>query len=156
MNPTQDVFAPLQHLWSDGLAIATETMDASRESAKRAMESAFSLAAATAKEQMNYGSALAGHLSAASSHASAFVREQAALAAELPKDPMGTAQRMLAGYLDSCKQSMAIGTEALKSCATIGGQAWAQMEKASQDSRQIYTEYAGKLQDIVEAKIKNG
>ncbi len=156
MTTPQEMFAPLQHLWSDGVAIATETMEASQESAKTAMESAFALAAANAKDQVKYASEMAGHMTAASSHANTFLREQAALAAEMPKDPMGTAQRMLAGCLESYKQSMAIGAEALKSYANIVGQAWGNLEKASQEGRQVYTEYAGKLQGIVETKIKKG
>ena len=159
MNPTsqaQEMFAPIQHLWADGVAMAVEAMEASHESGRKAMESAFSLAAAHAKEQVKYAGELAGHLTTVSGQANALLREQAALAAEMPKDPAGTTQRMLAGCLESWKQSMAIGAEALRCSATVVGQAWGNLEKASQESREIYTQYAGKLQGIVEARVKKG
>jgi hypothetical protein len=34
------------------------------------------------------------------------------------------------------------------------GQAWGNLEKASQDSRQSYADLAGKLQGIMEARVK--
>ncbi len=157
MNPTanpQEMFAPLQHLWADGMAMAMEAMEASHESGRKVMETAFSFAAAQAKDQVKYASELAGHLTAAGGQANAMLREQASLATELPKDPAGMAQRMLAGYLDAWKQSMAVGAEALRTSSSIVGQAWGNLEKVSQESRDIYNQYTGKLQGIVEARVK--
>ena len=157
MNPTSQAhewFAPMQHMWSEGLSITLEGMEASQESAKKAMESAFSLTAASAKEHVKYAGEMVGHLTTAATQADAFMRAQAALVTDLPKDPMGTAQRMLAGWMDGYQKSMAIGTEALKTYASMVGQAWGNLEKASQDSRQSYADLAGKLQGIMEARVK--
>ena len=157
MNPTsqaQELFAPMQHQWSEGLSMALKGMEASQESAKKAMESAFSLTAASAKDHAKYAGEMVGHLTTAATQAEASMRAQAALVTDFPKDPMGTAQRMLAGWMDGYQKSMAIGTEALKTYASMVGQAWGNLEKASQESRQSYVDLAGKLQGIMEARVK--
>jgi hypothetical protein len=157
MNPTsqaQELFAPVQHLCSDGVSMAMEGMEASQESAKTAMQSGFSLAAASAKDNVKYTGEMVGHVTTAATQADTFIRAQAALVTDLPKDPMGTAQRMLAGWMDGYQKSVAIGTDALKTYASMVGQAWGNLEKASQESRQIYTDLAGKLQGIVDARVK--
>jgi hypothetical protein len=157
MNPTsqaQEFIGPVQHLWSDGVAITMEGLQASQETAKKAMESAFSLAAASAKENVKYAGELVGHMTTAAAQSDVLLRSQATLVTDLPKDPLGTAQRLLAGWIDGYQKSMAIGTELLKTHATMVGQAWGNLEKASQESRQIYADYAGKLQGIIEAKVK--
>jgi hypothetical protein len=156
MNPSQaqEIFGPVQHVWSDGVAMTMEGMQAAQETAKKAMESAFSLAAANAKENVKYAGELVGHMTTATSQGDALLRSQAALVTDLPKDPAGTAQRMLAGWMDGYQKSMAIGTEVLKTYATMVGHAWENLEKASQESRQICTDYAGKLQGIIEARAK--
>lgn len=153
-SKSREFFAPIEHIWSEGFAFAMEGFEATQEAAKKALESSLSLATASAKDNMKYAGEMANHTTAATTQAETLLRTQATLAADLPKDPVGATQRMLSAWMEGYHKSVAIGAEALKSYAGMLGQGWSHLEKASEESRQIYTEYGSKLQKIIEARAK--
>ncbi len=150
----QAIGAPIQQLWSDGISMALEGFEVSQAQGKKFLESAFELAAANAKDSLKYSEDLRGRFTEATNTANDLLKDQAALFNELPKDPVGATQRVISGYVEGSRKALELGAVALKSYVNLVGDVWSRLETVSQESRQNYIEFAGKLQGIVESKAK--
>jgi hypothetical protein len=134
--------------------MALEGLEVTQTQAKKLLESAFELGAANAKEGLKYAEELRGHFAQATNTANELLKDQAALFNDLPKDPVGATQRVIAGYVEGSRKSLELGAVALKSYVGLVNDVWSRLEKSSQETRENYVSLVGKLQDIVESKAK--
>jgi hypothetical protein len=144
----------MQQLWSDGLSMAIEGVQATQVQGKKLMESAFEMATTSAKDKVKYAEDVCNRLTEATNHIDGMLREQASLVCELPKDPVGATQRVISGYVEGSRKSMELGAAVLKSYVTLVSDSWGRLEKVSHEMREGYVDYFGKLQGIVESKTK--
>ncbi len=151
----QAIGAPIQQLWSDSISMALEGFEVSQAQGKKVLESTFELAAANAKDSLKYAEELRGRFTEATNTANELLKDQAALFNDLPKDPVGATQRVISGYVESSRKSLELGAGALKCYVDLVNDVWSRLEKASQESRQNYIEFASKLQGIVEKAKKS-
>jgi hypothetical protein len=145
---------PMQQLWSDSISMALEGVQATQSQVKKLMESAFEMATASVKDNVKYAEDVCGQLAGATNHVNGLLREQASLLCDLPKDPVGATQRAIAGYVEGSQKSMEFGAAVMKNYVTLVTDAWGRLEKVSQEMRENYVEYFGKLQGIVGSKTK--
>lgn len=150
----QAIGAPIQQLLSDSISLALEGFAVSQAEGKQWLESAFELGAANAKDSLKYAEELRGRLTEATNTANELVKEQAALFTELPKDPVAATQKVISSYVEGSRKVLEVGAEALKGYVSLVNEIWARLEKASQETREHYVAYVGKLQAIVESAAK--
>ena len=150
----QALSASVQQLWSDGISMTIEGLEASQAHSKKLLENTFDLAAAAGKDCLKCAEELRGHLTEAANYANEKMRGQASLLNDLPNDPMGASQRMISGYVDGSRKSMDIGAGVMKSYLNMVNEVWSRMEQVSQETRENYAEYLKRLQGIVESKTK--
>jgi len=151
----QMIAAPILKLWSDGIAMAAEGLEASQVQGKRILESTFELANATGKDYLKSAAEFRDRVVEVTGTAGDVLKDQASMFNDIPKDPVGVGQRVMAGYVEGARRSMEIGAAAMKSSMGLMGTTWSRMEKASQEVRESWTEYATRIQAIVEAKAKS-
>ena len=145
---------PVQQLLSDSVSMALEGFAVSQTQGKRLLESAFELGAANAKDSLKYAEELRGRVTEAANTANELWKEQAALFNELPKDPVAATQKVISGYVEGSRKTLEIGAEVLKSYVSLVNDLWSRVEKASQEARENYVAFVGKLQAIVESTAK--
>ncbi len=150
----QAMSAPILKLWSDSLAMAIRGLDASQAPAKKMMESAFEVAAATGKDYLKYADDVRARVSQANGEANEMLKEHGSLLNEMAKDPMGAGQRAMTAWAEGSRKSMEMGAEVLKSYVGLVDNVWSRMEKVSHDARQNCIEYVNTLQEIVESTAK--
>ena len=150
----QAISAPIQQLWSDSLSMALESFEVSQAQAKKLLESAFELGAAHAKDNLKYADELRGRFAEATNTANAMLKDQTALFNDLPKDPVGATQKVISAYVEGSRKALELGAEALKGYVSLVSDIWTRLEKASQETRENYLEFAGKLQAILESAAK--
>ncbi|MBI2903015.1 MAG: hypothetical protein HYY12_05440 [Candidatus Methylomirabilis oxyfera] len=150
----QGVGAPIQQLWSEGVSLALEGVAISQAQGKKVLESAFELGSVNAKDSLKYAEELRGRLADAAATANTLVKEQVALWSELPKDPVAAAQKVIAGYVEGSQKALEVGAEALKSYVDAVNDLWARGEQVSQETREQYVAFIGKLQAIVESAAR--
>ncbi len=150
----QAIGAPIQKVLSDSISMALEGLEVTQAQGKKILESAFEMGAAQAKDSLKYADELRGRFAEATNTANELLKGQASLFNELPKDPVGAAQKVISGYVEGYRKGLEVGAEALKSYVNLVNDVWARLEKASQETRENYIAYAGKLQGIVEATAK--
>jgi len=145
---------PVQQLLSDSVSMALEGFAVSQAQGKKLLESAFELGAANAKDSLKYAEELRGRFTDATNTANELWKEQAALFNELPKDPVAATQKVISGYVEGSRKTLEIGSEVLKSYVNLVNDLWSRVEKASQEARENYVTFVGKLQTIVESTAK--
>lgn len=145
---------PVQQLLSDSVSMALEGFAVSQAQGKRLLESAFELGAANAKDSLKYAEELRGRVTEATNTANELWKGQAALFNELPKDPVAAGQKVISAYVEGSRKALEVGAEALKSYLNLINDLWSRLEKVSQESRENYLAYVGKLQAIVESTAK--
>ena len=150
----QAIGAPVQQLWSESVSMALEGFAVSQAQGKQWLESAFELGAASAKDSLKYAEELRGRLTEATTTANALLKEQVALFNELPKDPVAATQKVIAASIEGSRKALEVGAEALKRYVTLVDEAWARLEKVSQDTREHYVATVAKLQAIVESAAR--
>jgi hypothetical protein len=150
----QAIGAPVQQLWSESISMALEGFAVSQAQGKQWLQSAFELGAASAKDSLKYAEELRSRLTEATTSANALVKEQSALWGELPKDPVAAAQKVIAASVEGSRKALEVGAEALKRYVTLVDEAWARLEKVSQDTREHYVATVTKLQAIVESAAR--
>jgi hypothetical protein len=148
----QAISAPLLQWWSDSISMAAQGFEAFQAQGKKLVDSGFELAVATGRESLKASEELRGRLGEAAGRADEVVKQQASLLNEIPRDPVGASQRMIAAYVDGSRKSVELGVQAVQSYATLMGSVWGRMEQASQEARQGWVEYVGRLQSILETK----
>lgn len=153
-SQAQAFAAPIVKLWSDGMAMAVEGVEVSQAQGKRMLENAMDFSTATGKEVMRTAGELRDRMLEATGSASDLLREQAGMFNDVAKDPMGVGQRVVSSYVEGTRRAMEIGTASMKSVLAVMGSTWSQMEKASQESRESWTQYVNALHAIAEAKAK--
>lgn len=154
VTQVQAISAPIQQLFSDSVSMALEGLEVSQAQGKKLLESAFELGAASAKDSLKYADELRGRFAEATNTANELLKEQASLFNDLPKDPVGATQKVISGYVEGSRKALEVGAEALKSYVNLVNDAWSRLEKASQESRENYVAFVGKLQAIVESAAK--
>ncbi len=147
----QALGAPVQQFLSDSVAAALEGIAASQTQGKKLLESALELGAANAKDSLKYAEELRGRLTDATTTANELWREQLALWNEFPKDPVAATQKVIAAAVEGARKALEVEAETLKSAVTLINDVWARLEHASQETREQYVAFAGKLQAIVES-----
>jgi hypothetical protein len=155
MHQAQAMTAPILKMWSDGLTMAAQGLEASQVQAKKMAEAAFEVATAMGKDYLKYADEVRARAAQAAGNANELVKEQAALMNDIAKDPAGATQRVIAGWADGSRKSLEMGADALKGYIGLLDTVWSRMEKASQDTRQNYIEYVKTLQGIVESKTQD-
>lgn len=150
----QVIGAPVQQLWSDSVSLVIEGLTASQAQGKKWLESTLEIGATTAKESLKYAEELRGRLTEATSAANDVLKGQAALFNELPKDPVAATQKVISGYVEGSRKALEVGAEALKSYVGLVNDAWARLEKASQEARENYVAFVNKVQSIVESAAR--
>jgi len=150
----QALGAPVQQLWTDSVALALEGVAISQAQGKKVLESAFELGAVNAKESLKYAEELRGRLTDAAATANTLVKEQVALWGELPKDPVAATQKVIAASVEGARKALEVGAEALKSYVALVNDLWARGEQASQETREQYVAFIGKVQAIVESAAR--
>ncbi|MBI2903506.1 MAG: hypothetical protein HYY12_07955 [Candidatus Methylomirabilis oxyfera] len=150
----QALGAPVQQLWADSVALALEGVAISQAQGKKVLESAFELGSVNAKESLKYAEELRGRLTDAAATANTLVKEQVALWGELPKDPVAATQKVIAASVEGARKALEVGAEALKSYVALVNDLWARGEQASQETREQYVAFIGKLQAIVESAAR--
>jgi hypothetical protein len=154
MNQAQAMSAPILKIWSDGLAMAMQSLEASQAHSKKILESAFEVSAAAGKDCLSYADEARARVTRATGNANELVKEQAALLNDMARDPAGAGQRAIAAWAEGSRKSLEMGVEALKSYAGLMDTLWSRMEKAGHDARRGYMDYVNALQGIVEAQSK--
>jgi hypothetical protein len=154
MQQAQAMTAPILKMWSDGLSMAAQGLEASQAQGKKMAESAFEVATAVGKDYLQYADDVRTRAAQAAGSANELLKEQAALVNDMAKDPAGATQRVIAGWAEGSRKSMEMGADALKGYVGLLDSVWSRMEKASHDARQNYIEYVKALQGIVESKSK--
>ena len=150
----QAMTVPVQQLLSDSVSMALEGFAVSQDQGKKLLESAFELGAANAKDSLRYAEELRGRFTEATSTANELLKEQAALFSALPRDPVAATQKVISGYVEGSRKALEVGAEALKSYVSLVNDLWARLERASQETREHYVAFVGKLQTIVESTAK--
>ena len=77
-------------------------------------------------------------------------KERAGLLTDIPTDPMAAAQQVLSGQIDGSQKAFEVRAKALKGYVNLVNEFWSHLEKASQETRQHYLDFASKLQAIAE------
>ena len=103
---------------------------------------------------MKYAEELRGRLTDATGSVNALVKEHVAVWGELPKDPVAATQKVVAGYVDGSRKALEVGAEALRGYVNLVNDLWSRLEKASQETREQYVAYIGKLQAVVESAAR--
>jgi hypothetical protein len=152
MQQAQAMTAPILKMWSDGLSMAAQSLEASQAQGKKMAEAAFEVATAVGKDYLQYADDVRARAAQAAGSANELLKEQAALVNDMAKDPAGATQRVIAGWAEGSRKSMEMGADALKGYVGLLDSVWSRMEKASHDARQNYIEYVKTLQGIVESK----
>jgi hypothetical protein len=116
------------------------------------VDSGFELAVATGRDSLKATDELRGRIGEAAGRADEFVKQQAGLLNEIPRDPVGASQRMIAAYVEGSRASVELGVQAMQSYATLMSTVWERMERSSQEARQGWTECVGRLQSVLESK----
>ena len=150
----QTLGAPVQQLLSDSVSIALEGFAISQDQGRKLVENALELGAANAKGSLKYAEELRGRLTEATSTANELLKEHVALWSELPKDPVAATQKVVAGYVDGSRKALEVGAEALKGYVSLVNDLWSRLEKASQETREQYVAFIGKLQAVVESAAR--
>jgi flagellar biosynthesis/type III secretory pathway protein FliH len=150
----QAISAPVQQFLSDSISMALEGLEVSQAQGKKFLESAFELGAAQAKDTLKYADEARARFADATNTANELLKERASLFNELPKDPVGATQKVISGYVEGYRKGLEVGAEALKSYVSLINDVWSRLEKASQETRENYVAYVGKLQTIVESTAK--
>jgi hypothetical protein len=145
---------PFQQLMADSVAMALEGVALSQDQGKRLLENALELGAANAKDSLKYAEELRGRLTDATSTANALVKEQVAVWGELPKDPVAATQKVIAASIEGSRKALEVGAEALKGYVSVVNDLWSRLEKASQETREQYVAFIGRLQAIVESTAR--
>ena len=150
----QAISTPVQQLLSDSVSMALEGFAVSQSQGKKLLEHAFEMGAAGAKDSLKYAEELRGRFTEATNATNELWKEQAALFNELPKDPVAASQKVISGYVEGSRKALEVGAEALKSYLNLVNDLWSRLEKASQETREQYVAYVGKLQAIVESTAR--
>jgi hypothetical protein len=150
----QALGAPVQRLLTDSVSLALEGFAISQEQGKKILENALELGAANTKESLKYAEELRGRFAEATNTGNELLREQYALFSELPKDPVAATQKVIAGYVEGSRKVLEVGAEALKGYVNLVNDLWSRLEKASQETRENYVTFAGKLQALVESAAR--
>jgi hypothetical protein len=150
----QTLGAPVQQLLSDSVSIALEGFAISQDQGRKLVENALELGAANAKDSLKYAEELRGRLTDATSTANELLKEHVALWSELPKDPVAASQKVVAGYVEGSRKALEVGAEALKGYVSLVNDLWSRLEKASQETREQYVAFIGKLQAVVESAAR--
>jgi len=145
---------PFQQLMADSVAMALEGVALSQDQGKRLLENALELGAANARESVKYAEELRGHLTDATGSVNALVKEQVAVWGELPKDPVAASQKVIAATVEGSQKALEVGAEALKGYVSLVNDLWSRLEKASQETREQYVAFIGKLQAVVESAAR--
>ena len=145
---------PFQQLMADSVAMALEGVALSQDQGKRLLENALELGAASARESVKYTEELRGRLTDATSTANALVKEQVAVWGELPKDPVAASQKVIAASVEGSRKAQEVGAEALKGYVSLVNDLWSRLEKASQETREQYVAFIGRLQAVVESTAR--
>lgn len=154
ITEVQALGAPVQRLLSDSVSLALEGFAISQDQGKKLLENALELGAANAKDGLKYAEELRGRLTEATSTANELLKEQFTLFNEVPKDPVAATQKVIAGYVEGSRKVLEVGAEALKGYVNLVNDLWSRLEKASQESRENYVTFVGKLQAIAEATAR--
>jgi hypothetical protein len=153
-SQAQPFCVPMQQLWSDNLSMTLEGMQATQAQGTKLIKSTFEMATASAKDNVKYAEDMCGRLTDAANHVNGLLREHVSLLCELPKDPVGATQRAISGYIEGSRKFLEFGAAILKSHVALVRDTWGGLEKVSQEMRENYVEYFGKLQEIVESKTR--
>ena len=146
---------PFQQLMADSVAMALEGVALSQDQGKRLLENALELGAASARGSVKYAEELRGRLTDATGSVNALVKEQVTVWGELPKDPVAATQKVIAASVEGSRQALEVGAQALKDYVSLVNDLWSRLEKASQETREQYVAFIGKLQAIVESTARN-
>jgi hypothetical protein len=150
----QALGAPVQRLLADSVSLALEGFAISQEQGKKLLENALELGADNAKDSLKYAEELRGRFAEATTTANELFREQYALFNELPKDPVAATQKVIAGYVEGSRKALEVGAEALKAYVNLVNDLWSRLEKASQETRENYVAFVGKLHALVESAAR--
>jgi hypothetical protein len=158
-EPTQlqEIAASLQRLsqvLSDTVSMALEGFAAAQAQGRTFLETALEQVAANARESMRYTEELRNRFAEAIEAANKALKDQAAVLAAAPTDPMAATQKMLAGQIESARRALEMGSEALKNYVNLVNDFWSRLEQTSRDTRASYVDFIGKLQAIVEARAR--
>ena len=145
---------PFQQLMADSVAMALEGVALSQDQGKRLLENALELGAANARESVKYAEELRGRLTDATGSVNALMTEQVAVWGELPKDPVAASQKVIAATVEGSRKALEVGAEALKGYVSLVNDLWSRLEKASQETREQYVAFIGKLQAVVESAAR--
>ncbi len=144
----------LSQLLSDTASMALEGFAVSQAQGRKFLESALEQAAASTKESMKYTEELRDRFTEAIDAANKLLKEQAGLFKEVPTDPVAATQQVIAGQIEASRKALEAGAEALKRYVTLVNDFWSRLERASQETREKYVDFVGKLQAIVEATAR--
>jgi hypothetical protein len=150
----QELTAPVQKLLSDGVSIALGGFEVSQTQWKKLLETALELGAANARVSVRYAEELRDRVAKAAGSANQLLKEHANLLTDLPKDPVGASQKVIAGYVEASRIALEGGAETLKSSVDLVNDVWSRLEQASHETRESYVAAMGKLQEIVESTAK--
>ena len=140
----------LSQLLSDTVPRALEWFAVS-QARRKFLESALELAAASTQESVKYTEELRTRFTEAIDAANALLKEQAALLTDIPTDPMAAAHQVISGQIDGSQKALEVGAKALKGYVNLVNEFWSHLEKGSQETREHYLDFVGKLQAIAEA-----
>ena len=146
--------APIQQCWSDGIAMALAGTEAIQAQGKMLVESAVELASASTKANLKCAEDITARVTAAAQQGEALFREQVAVLNDLPSDPVGASQRMVANYVEGSRKSLDLGAKALTGWAALMSDAWMRAGKLGQEAGQACIACATRLQEISAARTK--
>jgi len=154
-SQAQAMSAPILKIWSDGLAMATQSLEASQAHAKMLLESAFEVTAAAGKDYLKYADDVRASFMRATGTANELLKEQASLMNAVVKDPAEVGQRALAAWAEGSRKSMEMGVEAMRSYLGLADSLCSRMDRVGHEAREHCMGYVSALQGIIAAKAKD-
>ena len=153
-SQTHAFTASMQQCWSEGMAMVLAGTEVLQAQGKALVERGLEITSASTTANLKCIEDLTGQMSAVTHQAEALLHEQVAVLQDLPNDPMGASQRLMANYVEGSRKSLELGTKALTSWAGLMNETWIRAGKLGQEAGQAYVACAAKLQEISQARAK--
>jgi hypothetical protein len=149
----QECMTKLQQACGQSQTAMQESLAAAQAAGARVLNQAVALGQAGAQQQLKCAEALSRSAMDAMAHVTTAARAQAEVCTQFPSDPVGTAQRLLAGSLEASRKSLEIGTGAVQAYLQALSGACGELAKAGQETTAIVAETAQKIQGIAHQTI---
>jgi hypothetical protein len=152
----QDFMTRMQQAGAHGQAALQDSLAAAQDGGKRLLDSALAHAHAGIQDQQTFAAELTRVAAQATSQAVTALQKQAELCAQLPADPCGSVQRLIAGSIEATQHAAEAWTGAMQASLNVVAGACTKAVQAGREANQIVSETAHKVQTIVRETAARG